>query len=415
MLVYFGTAIEKYLYNSKPNVMKKGILFGLVLTLFVGCSGVKKTQEQLSSGNYQNALNKAINRLAQNKSKKNHQPYIVLLEEAYAKNMERELAEINFLKKEGNPANHERVYTTYTRLHAVQEQIKPLLPLYIQEENREAQFTFQNYDDAIVEAKIKLSDYLYANGSELLKNARFKNDYRQAYEEFSYLEELNPGYKDVRVKMDEAYVKGVDYVRVVLTNETRQIIPERLENDLLNFDTYGLNDKWTQYHSRPVSSQSYDYEMLLAFQEILISPERISERQISKEKVVKDGYTFARDEEGTVLRDSLGNRIRIDNLITVRCDYFEFTQHKAAQVQGNIYFTNLSNQQPLTTYPLASEFVFEHIYADFDGDRRALDDGILPYIEASAVPFPTNEQMVFEAGEDLKARVKTVLRKHRFR
>ena len=37
------------------------------------------------------------------------------------------------------------------------------------------------------------------------------------------------------------------------------VIPVRLENDLLDFSTYGLNDKWTVYHSNKVKGIVYDY------------------------------------------------------------------------------------------------------------------------------------------------------------
>jgi hypothetical protein len=49
--------------------------------------------------------------------------------------------------------------------------------------------------------------------------------------------------------MDEAKFKGSDYVSVYTKNETNMIIPQRLQNDLLDFSTFGLNDKWTVYNN----------------------------------------------------------------------------------------------------------------------------------------------------------------------
>jgi hypothetical protein len=38
--------------------------------------------------------------------------------------------------------------------------------------------------------------------------------------------------------MDEAKFKGSDYVSVYTKNETNMIIPQRLQNDLLDFSTW---------------------------------------------------------------------------------------------------------------------------------------------------------------------------------
>lgn len=68
--------------------------------------------------------------------------------------------------------------------------------------------------------------------------------------------------------MDEAKFKGSDYVSVYTKNETNMIIPIRLQNDLLDFSTFGLNDKWTVYHSNKQKGINYDYGMMINFREI---------------------------------------------------------------------------------------------------------------------------------------------------
>lgn len=394
--------------------MKKALLLCTVLVFFISCGGVKKTQEALNTGNYVAAMNKALKNLADNKTRKNNQPYILLLEEAFAKHTERELQQIGFLEKDENPAHYEAIYRGYVQLRNIQERIKPLLPLRVYEENRDAQFSFNNYEDDVLDAKDQLSEYLYDNASDLVKNASSKQDYRQAYADFGYLNEINPGFEDTKQRMEEAYAKGLDYVKVKMINDTEQIVPSRLEEELLNFNAFDLNDLWTEYHTTPLNNVNYDYEMQVAFRDILISPEQVNEKQIIKEKQIKDGYRYAVDADGNVVKDSLGNKIKIDKFKTVRCDFYQFTQFKSAQVVGNVSFTDLRNKQQLNSYPLASEFVFEHIYANYDGDKRALDNNLVALLKLGAVPFPTNEQMVYDAGEDLKNRLKGIITRHKF-
>jgi len=409
----FSKKNQENFTNNRFNVINKLFILLIVVILF-SCSSVKKTQEDLNSGNYVAAINKSLVKLAENKSKKGNQDYVYMLEDAFEKNADRELKRINFLKNEGNPANAEKIYNTYVRLNSIQERITPLLPLQIYDENRNASFQFKKYETNIINSKNELSAYLYANASNLLNTAKYKNEYRKAYEDFTYLSELSPNYKDTRDKIEESYRKGLDYVNVKLFNNTDKIIPTDLEEDLLNFNTYGLNDLWTTYHTNPQGEIKYDYDMLLEFVNINISPEHVNEKQIIKEKQIKDGWKYLLDDNGNVVKDSLGNQIKVDKFRTVRCNFYKFTQHKDVQISGNISYIDLKTKQQINSYPLTSGFVFEHIYANYDGDKRALENDLIKFLSARSVQFPSNEQMVYDAGEDLKNNIKNIIRRHKF-
>lgn len=394
--------------------MKKMLLYTVFSVFLIACGGIKKTQEAVNMGNYDNAINQSILNLVENKSKKGNQPYIILLEEAFQKNSERELQHIAFLEKEENPANFEAIFKGYSNLRNIQERIKPLLPLRMHEENREAVFTFRNYEEEILDAKDDLSEYLFDNAVDLMENASNKNDYRRAYDDFVYLNDINPGFEDTKQKMEAAYAQGVSYVKVGMLNDTDQIVPVKLEQELLNFNTYGLDQLWTKYHSNPLPNITYDYEMMVALQKINISPEQVNEKQIIKEKQVKDGFQYAVDNNGNIIKDSLGNKIKIDKFKTVKCDFYQFTQFKSVQVAGMVSFNNLATKQEINSYPLASEFIFEHVYAKYNGDKRALDNEFTALLNRAAIPFPSSEQMVYNAGEDLKSRIKNILIKQRY-
>ncbi len=414
ILDYFGMALGYALPTIKQNIMKKALLYLSVIVFLIACGGVKKTQEAINTGNYQQAINSALRNLAEKKDKKGNQPYVLMLEEAFSKNMERELQNIAYLEKDGNPANLEAIYKGYARLKNIQQRIRPLLPLYLRDEGRDARFNFKNFDEDIIDSKERLSDYLFDNALSLYKNASSKLDYRRAYEDFRYLDEINPGYGDTKEQMELAYQKGLDFVKVKMINDTEMVIPNRLEEELLNFNTYGLDDLWTQYHTNPLSDIKYDYEMQVAFRDINISPEQVNEKQFIKEKQVVDGYKYLEDENGNLVKDSLGNEIKVDNFKTVSCNYYQFTQQKQAQVTGTVSYIDLQSKQQLNTYPLSSEFVFQHVYANYNGDKRALDNNLVALLNLGAVPFPSNEQMVYDAGEDLKARLKEIVVRHRF-
>lgn len=386
----------------------------LFILLFLISCGVKQTTNMLNSGDYDGAIENAVAGLRSNKDKKGKQVYIYLLEEAFAKAKERDLRDIKLLSKDANPRNFEKIYTTYVQLNNRQEKIRPILPLHLIKENRNAIFPFEDYTDEIVSSKITLSKYLYDNAKALLMT-KDKMTVRRAFDDLEYLDQINPGYKDVAKLLDQAHALGTDYVNVSLKNETNMVIPYRLQNDLLDFSTNGMNDKWTVFHTNKQKGITYDYGVVVNFRQINITPEQIKEKQFIKEKEIKDGVKTLLDARGNVVKDSLGNPIKVDKFKTIKIEIYEFTQFKAAQITAKVDYIDYSNNQLIQTFPLASEFVFENIYSTYRGDKRAADETYYTYFGRKAVPFPSNEQMVFDTGEDLKLKLKEIIYRNKLR
>jgi len=43
-----------------------------------------------------------------------------------------------------------------------------------------------------------------------------------------------------------------------------------------------------------------------------------------------------------------------------------------------------------------------------------LDNDLIALLQLARVPFPSNEQMVYDAGEDLKTNLRNILKRQRF-
>jgi hypothetical protein len=391
--------------------MKK--LYILICLILMSSCGIKQTQNLVSEGNYDAAINNAISNLRSNKEKKGNQEYIYLLEDAFAKATERDLNNISLWIKDNNPANLEKIYTTYNQLNERQEKIKPLLPLKLVKEGRNAIFTFENYNNQIVDSKDNLSIYLYDNALALLSTSD-KINFRKAFDDLNYLNQINPNYKKTISMMEKALYKGTDYVNVYTKNETNILIPNRLENDLLDFSTYGLNKKWTVFHGIKQKEVNYDYTMVISFRDILISPEQIKEREFIKERQIIDGQKKLFDANGKEVLNQEGKVVMVDNLINVSVHIYESRQFKSSKVSAKVDFINLKNNQLIQSFPLNSEYIFENIYAIYKGDRRASDDNYYSYFDKRALPFPSNEQMVYDTGEDLKKKLKYIINQNAF-
>lgn len=376
--------------------------------------GAKQAQNLVSAGNYDLAIDNALSNLRTNKDKKGKQDFVYLLQDAFAKAKERDLNAIHLLTKEANPAGLEKIYNLYLQLHNRQEKIKPFLPLPLLKEGRPALFPFDNYNDPIVESKNALSAYLYASAKKALLTSD-KMNFRKAYDDLEYLNQIHPNYKDVLQLLDQAKSKGADYVWVYTKNETDMILPVRLQTDLLDFSTYGLQDKWTVYHSSKQKGITYDFAMMIQFRQIFISPEQIKEREFVKERIIKDGVKKLIDANGKDVLDEKGKVVLVDNLKTVTARIYEFRQFKSCSITAKIDYINIRSNQLIQSFPLTSEFVFENIYATCKGDRRAADDTYYATFDKRAAAFPGNEQMVYDTGEDLKAKLKDLISRNGFR
>ena len=390
--------------------MKKLAAFIILIAITISC-GVKQTQELLSSGDYDGAMQNAIQSLQSNKEAKGKQDYVKILEEAFAKSKEKDLRAVAALEKEGNPNDFEDIYRTFVMLNYHQENIRPLLPLKIQSTNKEAAFAFEDYTDRIINSKKKLTKQLYDNAKALMLTNN-KMVYRKAYDELLYLDNLDPGYKDVIKLTEEAKAKGTDYVSVYTKNESNMIIPAMLEKDLLDFSTQGLNQAWTIYHSNKIKEVSYDYGMIINFRQINISPEQVIEKVFEKEKLIKDGVKNLVDNNGQVVRDSLGNIIKVDNMKTVKIIINEYSQTKSSHVAAKVDFIDFRTNQLLASFPIASEFMFSHTYASYKGDKRACESDYYPTFDLKVVPIPSSEQMIYNTSEDLKVKIKQVMTKN---
>ncbi len=389
--------------------------FTIITVLFLAlssCVGRKQIEKQLNTGNYDQAINNALKKLETNKNAKRKQDYVLMLRDAYYKVVEDNHYRINQLKQDGNPEYYETIYNLYTRLNSRQNSIKSVLPLQIN--GKTIKFKFNNYTSDIIDYKSKVSDYKYSQARQLLSTSD-KYNAREAYGLLEDIERINPNFKDVRSLMDQAHFKGTDFVIVSVINETNQIVPTRLEEELLDFDTYGLNDNfWTLYHANASAEINYDYAMQLQLKRINISPEHVYEKEYVREAEIVDGWEFVLDENGNVAKDSSGNDIKQDKIVRVLARLSEVQQVKSTQVIGQVVFTDLKQNQVLESFPIDSEFIFENFYGRFRGDRRALNDDDKRLLGNRAIPFPTNEQMVYDTNEDLKQKLKSIIKEMTF-
>jgi hypothetical protein len=155
---------------------------------------------------------------------------------------------------------------------------------------------------------------------------------------------------------------------------------------------------------------SYDYSIEINFTSIQFSPERLIERQIPLEREIVDGWRYKKDRNGNYIIDDRGNKIKEDVTVIANGTLFETLQSKEVKVVANVNYFDLLQDQKINTYPLESVFVFENRFANFDGDSRILNNDEAYLIRRGPVEYPTNEQMLTDASEDIKSKLKVILK-----
>lgn len=388
--------------------MKKSLLLLFVVLLLSSCNSVKKTQQALNSGNYIQAINTSIAKLQKNKSGNKSGVYAGLLKQAFEKYRESTLQKISFLERDEMKDNSKSVYEAYVSLQNIQNRIRPLLPLR-NEEGQPIAFEFYDFSENILVEKENYANYLYTKANDLLRNDN-KIDSRLAYNSFVELEKLAPQFRDVSVLKREAYLNGVDFILVSLYNDTEQVIPEQVEDRLLNFSTLNLNDLWTEYHVNKREDLLYDLGIEIYFTSIQFSPERLVERQIPLEREIVDGWKYKKDRNGDFILDERGNKIKEDVIVKASGILFETVQSKEVKVMAQVNYFDMITDQKINSYPLESVYVFENRFADFEGNQKILNKEELFLLRGRPVDYPSNERMLMDASEDLKAKLKSILK-----
>jgi hypothetical protein len=234
-------------------------------------------------------------------------------------------------------------------------------------------------------------------------------DYRNAHEYLITIESINPNYLETRSLINLCLSRGKDHILLNVLNESNSVIYKELQKDILNINGYDLNSKWKSFHT---AKDNYlgeiDFYIDLAFKAFIISPERILEKENTKKKNIKDGYTYQLDNNGNVMSDSLGNDIKIDKIVEISVKTKEFSQSKSAKVIAEVrYYDNKNNL--IEKFPLESEFWFRNIFLEFTGDKRVLSKKDKRLLKGRFLPFPPDDILLFNNSENIKQKLKSII------
>ena len=374
-------------------------MIGLMF-LASSCRSVKSLEE---SGDYDRAINLGVHKLS-GKSKKSPK-VVAALEGAFNKAQDRDMRAINALKEEGREENWERILRISQTISSRQNKVEPLLPL-VDKDGYQANFNFIRVEDIKSESKEKTAAYLYERAQRLLQESETSGDKtlaREAYRELVKLTDIYRNYRDVELLKREAQFRGTSFYLLKVENRSNTILPAQFEDRLTRMSTNEFNSTWREFHLEPQEGVNYDYLTQMMIRQIEVSPEAVKERQYDESKEIEDGFQYVLDSKGNVMKDSLGNDIKVPKKVFIKATVLEIFQRKAAIVSGVMEVVDLRNSNVVKSEPISSEVLFEN-YAStlISGDKRALTQQSRNRIGNSPVPFPSNEAMLLDAADQLQ-------------
>jgi hypothetical protein len=379
----------------------------LTAILLSSCAGSKK---QMQRGNYDAVISKSIKKLIKNP---NSEEDAVLLDQAYKLANERNLERVKYLKLENNPDNWEEIFSNYESLKARQSNVRRVLPLKLQ--GRSINYEYIDYDSEIVKAKRNAAEYFYSNGKKLLLNPD-KESKREAYYQLSKTQQYSGNsYPDLNELISRAHMMGISRVLVQVENGSRILISPDFQDELLAFNAQDMNSEWVEFHLRKLNEKTeYDYRIAIRIMDIIVSPEDTRNIDRIYKRDVENGFDYAKDARGNVMKDSAGNDIKIVRYKTLQCTLIETTQRKAVTIKGQVEILQLyPNRKLLVKEPIGAENVFSHSSARAIGDEMALDGEARQKIKNPASPYPSDIEMIFNTAETLKPGIRNAINNNR--
>ncbi len=353
------------------------ILTILLAAVICSCSSGKK---QLTRGNYEIAVDQAVNRLKSKPSSKRAQ---AALEEAYPYARDIHLNKIAQLKSSNEQFRWDQIASSYDQLSHFYEIVKrcpacsQILP------------NIRNYRSEFNDASLAAAEERYVAGNiELAKGNR--ESAREAYHHFKRVLYLSPNYKDASQKIEEALYHAtlrvlVDQIPVHsrqygLTHEFFQNrISEYLNRARLNefVRFYTLEEADREGMSEP------HHVVVLQFDDFVVGQTFIKEstKQVSQDSVVV----------GTVDVDGVAK----DVYGTVEAEYTSTIKSLDSGGLLDMKIFDATTDRILFQRKMSGEYRWLSEWATYKGDKRALTEEELGKTKMKELR-PPNPQFLFK-------------------
>ena len=390
--------------------MKKLPFLVLITVLLLSCGGTQKATNLISTGSYENAFNISIQKLNKDKNSKSNQKHIPILKEAFMKAKEADFNKIKTLQSNWTIPNFKKIYGTYLNLDIRQDEVKALVPLYV--EGNEVSFDFDDYSEGITAAKNAYSKLLYDQYLADMKGDKLAA--RNAYKNLEELIYVNPTYINNLTELSQsAKNKGSSFVLVTLKNNVRSISNDSIV-DVTKINSGNFDNQWVEYHTKRNARLKYNYQVVINLDKLSFVPEKTQQQTVPQEAKVQDGWQYQLDTNGNVMKDDKGNDLKIAKYKVAKGEVLLFQQNKASKLEGIVVIKNLNTKTTVSTNPMFGEAKFQHTYGTFRGDQRAIEQKYYDTLKAKELAYPEDYEFVKYSILNFKQKVTALLSQQQF-
>ena len=371
------------------------IVMGTLFLVLGSCNSIKRNEKQLAQGKYDQVVNSVSDQLKNKPDHKDKKQLIALLEKAYKLAVKEDMRQLDRLQTEPNGANSSNIYWIYKGLDQRQDRIRPLtevMPISAQ---------FQDYTMPLRKAKNAYARFLYNQAQGMLA-LNDKGKAREAHKLLVEIKKLQPEFSGIDNALAQARDQGTEHIGVKIKYEASAVLPGPLLKEIQWYRPNNMDEFWLNYHFEP-GNGPLDQNVQLNINKLSFGPDQLTHETLTREKSIEDGWEYAVDRYGNVVRDSLGQPIKVPIIKIVRATLMRSHQHKEGIMQAKIWTQNHKLGTKQGPFPLNELLVFDNYYGRFEGDREALLPEDLEMVNNRPLPFPTDSQMTGDLANQLKS------------
>jgi tetratricopeptide (TPR) repeat protein len=365
----------------------------LIIAFISSCQSAKQAYEK---GNYDKAIQLAAKKL---RKKPDDQKTIDYLVNSWEISNRVDKEDLNRELSSSNP-DWEKVYALYRKLDDRQRVVMQLPKLKPTNPQTNVDFQFEDYTAALDNAKQQAVDKLTKQGDDLMTMGDRFNA-RKAYDAYNKAFGYDPYNTAVKDKMNQAKTAGITHVLVQIAPTNQVNLPENFIKKALDKKWENLQSTWVQIHSQYQSGMVYHYYADVLVNQATVSPEKVAETSFVETKKIEDGFDYARNQDGSYKLDTLGNKIKVPVYKDVSCTVKKTTQSKETMVTGTVVIYGIDSERKYCNDNITSNYQFTNAYATAKGDSRALSKTSQDLINKKEAPFPSNMDMLMNAGPNL--------------
>jgi hypothetical protein len=301
-------SLERKPKALKFDPMMRTVPFFILIFLLASCSSGRKSLEK---GDYQGAFYQSVKRLGQSP---NNRRAAETLASAYPELVSYNLDRIDRLMESSDPLRWEEVASLYAQLNQAYEAVQR------SPRAQEILYETEDYTREYEDAQSRAVEARYSLGESLMPAARQRDREaaKKAYQHYQKVAELDPYFRDVRQKSEEALYLATLWVQVnpiPMHSRALELSNEFFQNKVLEYLRSHRISEYVRFIT-PAESRSMEQEpdqfLNLTFDDFVIGRSAIRETvhqrtadsvvvgtvevEENGEKVIKDVYGTAQAE-----------------------------------------------------------------------------------------------------------------------